>query len=156
MLPPPKPPRRCNAAGIALIKSFEKLELKAYRCPAGVWSIGWGSTRHVTPGMVITLEEAEERFRRDLAEAETAVSRMVRAKITDDQYAALVSWCFNVGEGNAAKSTLIRKVNAHQWLEAWSEFPRWCHAGGKISGGLIRRRAAEQSLFKPKQGDVLS
>jgi lysozyme len=152
MLQPPKQRRRCNAAGVAIIKQFESLQLDSYRCEAGVWSIGYGSTRHVVPGMTITEEEAEERLRRDLEEAEAAVERMVRTKITDDQYSALVSLVFNCGEGNIAKSTLIRKVNANLPLEAWAEFSRWVHAGGRISQGLIRRRIAEQKLFKPKPG----
>jgi lysozyme len=156
MLKPPRPQRRCNDKGIALIKEFEGLRLEAYRCQSGVPTIGYGSTRNVRMGMVITEEEAEARLRIDLRDAEEAVSRMVRTKITDDQYASLVSWCFNIGATNAAKSTLIRKLNANLPLEAWAEFPRWVHAGGKISQGLIRRRAAEQALFKPKRGDPVS
>lgn len=156
MLHPPHPQRRCNEAGIRLIKEYEGLRLESYQCPAGVWTIGFGSTKNVRRGMKITEAEAEDRLRIDLLAAEQAVSRMVKAKITDDQFAALVSWVFNVGEGNASKSTLIRKLNAQDMLGAWSEFSRWVHTSGAISGGLIRRRAAEQALFKPKRGDPLS
>lgn len=153
MLQPPHPQRRCNAAGIALIKEYEGLRLEAYQCSSGVWTIGYGSTRGVRKGMRITEEEAEARLRIDLLHAEEAVSRIVRCKISDDQFAALVSWVFNVGAEAAQKSTLIRKLNAQDFLGAWSQFPAWVHSGGKVSAGLIRRRAAEQDLFRLKPGD---
>jgi lysozyme len=157
MLTPPRPARRCNAAGVAIIKQFEELRLEAYQCPAGKWTVGYGHTgRDVYKGLKITPERAEELLRLDLAVAEAAVSRIVRTKITDDQFAALCSWVFNVGEMNASKSTLIRKLNAQDFLSAWAEFPKWVHSGGKILNGLIRRRAAEQDLFKPKRGDPVS
>jgi lysozyme len=100
--------------------------------------------------MVITEEEAEARLKVDLRDAEEAVSRMVRAKINDNQFSALVSLTFNCGGDAIAKSTLVRKLNAGLPMEAFSEFPRWCHSGGQILPGLIRRRAAEQALFKAK------
>lgn len=156
MLKPPRPQRRCNAAGVAIIKQFEGLRLEAYRCPAARWTIGFGSTKGVRPGMVITEEEAEARLKIDLRDAEEAVSRMVRTKISDDQFSALVSLVFNCGCDAIAKSTLIRKLNAQDVWGSFSEFPRWCHSGGQVLPGLIRRRAAEQALFKPKPGDRMS
>lgn len=153
MLHPPKPQRRCNAAGIAIIKQFEGLRLEAYRCPKGVWTIGYGSTKGVKPGMKITEEEAEARLKVDLRDAEEAVSRMVRTRITDAQFSSLVSLVFNCGCDAIAKSTLIRKLNAQDFYGAWAEFPRWVHSGGQVLPGLIRRRAAEQALFKPKPSD---
>lgn len=153
MLHPPKPQRRCNPGGIAIIKQFEGLRLEAYRCPAGKWTIGYGSTRGVRPGMVITEEEAEARLKVDLRDAEEAVSRMVRTRISDDMFSALCSLTFNCGCDAIAKSTLIRKLNAQDFYGAFSEFPRWCHSGGQVLPGLIRRRAAEQALFKPKPSD---
>jgi lysozyme len=156
MLNPPRPQRRCNDKGIALIKEFEGLRLTSYYCTGGKCTIGYGHTgRDVKPGMTITEEEAETLLRIDLASAEAAVSRMVRAKISHDQFSALVSLVFNAGETNIAKSTLIRKLNAQDFMGAWAEFPKWVHAGGRISQGLIRRRAAEQRLFKPKPGDAV-
>jgi len=157
VLNPPRPQRRCNDRGIALIKQFEGLRLTSYYCTAGKCTIGYGHTgRDVKPGMTITEEKAEELLRLDLRDAEAAVSRMVKAKISNDMFDSLVSLVFNCGEANIAKSTLIRKLNAQDFLGAWSEFSKWVHAGGKISPGLIRRRAAEQDLFKPKRGDPLS
>jgi lysozyme len=103
--------------------------------------------------MKITEEEANMRLLVDLRDAEEAVSRMVRTKVSDDQFSALCSLVFNCGRDAIAKSTLIRKLNAQDVWGSFAEFSRWCHSGGQVLPGLIRRRAAEQALFKPKPGD---
>lgn len=139
--------RKINNNGLDLIKHYEGLRLEAYQCSAGVWTIGYGSTRGVKPGMVIDEAEAEHRLRVDVAFAEIAVNKLVTVDLTDDQHAALVSFVFNLGAGNFGKSTLLRKLNAGDYEGAADEFPRWCRTGGRVLAGLKRRREAEKALF---------
>lgn len=139
---------RTGAKGIALIKSFEGLELRAYKCPADVLTIGYGSTGpHVKPNMVITEKQAEDLLRQDLVRFERAVTRLVTVPISQNQYDALVSFTFNLGEGNFSRSTLLKKVNARDFAGAQKEFAKWNRAGGIVLAGLTRRRAAEAKLF---------
>ena len=139
--------RTINAAGIALIKEFEGLRLTAYRDPVGVLTIGYGSTGpHVKPGLTITEAQAEELLRQDVARFEVAVADMAKVA-TDNQFAAMVSLAFNVGAEALRKSTLLRKHNAGDYTGARAEFARWKFAGGKVLGGLVRRRAAEAKLY---------
>jgi lysozyme len=143
--------RRINAAGLELIKRFEGLRLKAYRCPADVWTIGYGSTgAHVTPGLVITEARAEELLQEDLQRFEVAVAKAA-GSATDNQFAAMVSLAFNVGEAAFAKSTLCRKHNAADHFGAANEFKRWNKAAGRVMAGLSRRRAAEAQLYRTPQ-----
>jgi len=138
-----------NAAGLALIKEFEGLRLEAYLCPAGVWTIGYGSTgEHVYPGKVITEPEAEVLLRQDLWRFEDCISNAVHVTLTDNEYAALVSWCFNVGCGAAKSSTLVRRLNAYEDKERVirEELIRWNKGGGQVLPGLTRRREAEIAL----------
>ena len=140
--------RRINAEGLALIKEFEGLELKAYLCPAKVWTIGYGSTgAHVKPGMVITEAEAERLLRKDLERFERAVAKTCPVA-TDNQFAAMVSLAFNVGEDRFARSTLAKLHNAKAYEGASDEFPKWNKAGGKVLAGLSRRRARERDLYR--------
>lgn len=142
--------RRINAAGLALIKQFEGLELKAYVDPVGALTIGYGSTGpHVKPGMVITEAEAEDLLRDDLARFEKAVASMCPVA-TDNQFAAMVSLAFNAGagEGGFKTSTLRRKHNEGDHMGAAAEFARWNKAGGRVLNGLVRRRAAEAQLYR--------
>jgi lysozyme len=140
--------RRVGLPGQNLIKEFEELRLVAYLCPAKVWTIGWGSTRGVKPGMVITLAQAQKRFESDCFDAETAVSRNVLVPLNQNQYDALVSFVFNIGADKFRLSTLRRKLNAGDYAGAAKEFPKWKYANGKPSNGLIRRRKMERELFE--------
>ena len=138
-----------NAAGLQLIKEFEGLRLEAYICPAGVWTIGYGSTgEHVYPGQVITEPEAEELLRKDLWRFEDAVSSRVEVTLTDNEYAALVSFTFNCGCGALQESTLLRRLNAGEPKERvfCEELPKWVRGGGEVLPGLVRRREAEIDL----------
>lgn len=140
--------RRINDEGLALIKQWEGLRLTAYRCAAGVLTIGYGSTGpHVTEGMKITKAKAEKLLLKDLERFEAAIERLVTVPLNDNQFAALVSWAFNVGEGAVAKSTLIRKLNAEDYDAVPGELARWNKAGGKVLAGLSNRRAAEAGLW---------
>lgn len=141
---------KTSPKGIALIKSAEGLRLKAYPDPGtgGLpWTIGYGSTLGVTRTMVITAEQAEQMLAVDLVRFERAVERLVEVPINQGQFDALVSFAYNVGEGNFAKSTLLRRLNSGDSQGAAEQFGRWVNAGGKVLQGLVKRRAAERALF---------
>jgi lysozyme len=140
---------RCtNAAGVAIIREFEGCKLKAYRCPANRWTCGYGETENVGPTTVWTQEEADRRLALRLRRTEAAVEKMLLGtRVSDNQFSALVSLTYNIGETAFAKSTLLRKLRAGDTLGAFSEFPRWAHANGQLLSGLVRRRRAEQELF---------
>lgn len=141
--------RAIGAKGLALIKQFEGLELKAYKDAVGVLTIGYGSTGpHVKPGMVITEAEAEALLKKDLARFEAAVNRLTDGRATQNQFDAMTSLAFNVGEANLAGSTLLKLHNAGDYAGAANQFGRWNHAGGRVLAGLTRRRAAEALLYR--------
>lgn len=149
-------PRRINAAGLAIIKEFEGLELTAYRCPAGIWTIGWGHTGpDVRPGLTITGARAEELLAADLREFEAGVARLAPVA-SDNQFSALVSFAFNVGldeDGDSiaeglGDSTLLRKHNAGDFEGAARQFAKWNTAKGHVLPGLSRRRAMEAGLYR--------
>jgi lysozyme len=135
-----------NDAGIELIKSFEGLRLKAYRCSAGVLTIGYGHTSGVTEGQEIDEAEAERLLREDIAEFEAGVSR-VATDPTPNQFSAMVSLAFNIGLAAFGRSTVLRKHNAGDHADAAEAFMLWNKAGGRVLQGLIRRRAAERALY---------
>lgn len=140
--------RRTNQKGVDLIKGFEGLRLSPYRDPVGLLTVGYGHL--VKPGEhfgTLTEPEAETLLRADLHEAESAVERLVKVPLTDNQHAALVSFVFNCGSGNLEKSTLLRKVNGEDFTGASFEFLKWNKAGGRVLAGLVRRRRAEMELF---------
>lgn len=139
-----------SPAGLALIKRFEGLRTEAYRCPAGVWTIGYGSTRGVREGMRITEAQAESLLVEDCKRFERAVVGMVEVPITQGQFDALVSFAFNLGAEALRRSTLLRLLNQSRYAEAASQFPRWNKAGGRVLDGLTKRRAAERAMFEGK------
>ena len=140
---------RISQAGKDLIISFEGIRLQAYKCPAGVWTIGVGSTQPpVSPGEEITKKEAMDRFDRDLVKFEKAVDRLVTVPLTQNQFDALVSFTFNVGEGALAKSTLLKKLNAGNYDAVPAELMKWTRGGGKELPGLVRRRRAECAMWR--------
>lgn len=139
---------KISQKGIDLIKSFEGLELKAYKDSVGVLTVGWGSTgSHVIAGMTITKEQAEQLLKKDLERFEKGVSDLVKVKLNQNQFDALVSFSFNLGLSNLKSSTLLRKLNASDYSGASKEFERWNRASGKVLNGLTRRRIAERDLF---------
>lgn len=144
-----------SQAGIDFIKSHELLRLDAYLCPAGVPTIGWGSTRGVAMGMRITEEQAEARLRDDLAKAETVV-RKTRPNFTRGQYDALVSLAFNIGAPAYGSSTMKECVEEGKWAKAAKQFDRWIYARDPktkrpvVLPGLVKRRAAERAMFEGK------
>jgi lysozyme len=135
-------------AGLRLIKEFEGLRTEAYRCPAGVWTIGFGTTRGVKPGQVITEDEAEAMLRADVERFAQGVSERIQVPVTQGMYDSLVSFSYNVGLAAFSKSTLLRLLNQSKYDLAASEFSRWTRGGGRILPGLVKRRAAERALFE--------
>lgn len=140
--------------GLSLIKRHEGLRLEAYRCPAGVVTIGYGHTRTARIGMVIREEEADRLLRSDVRMAEQVVDATALRTLTplqQNQFDALVSFVFNVGSGNFATSTLRKKVVANPADKSiGDEFEKWVHAGGKKMTGLVNRRKDERELYDKK------
>lgn len=135
--------------GVSLIKSFEGLRLSAYPDPATGGepvTIGYGHTGGVKMGTTITEAKATEYLRSDLRRFERAVAKLA-PKTTQGQFDALVSFAFNVGEGNLSSSTLLKLHNAGDYAGAKGQFARWNKAAGKVMAGLTRRRAAEAELY---------
>jgi lysozyme len=141
---------RISQEGVNLIKHFEGCRLEAYKCPAGVWTIGYGHTKGVKEGDAIEQEAAEAFLIEDLEAFEQDVTRLVEVPLTQQQFDALVSWTFNLGAGNLAESTLLRKLNNYQYAEVPEQMMRWVRAGGQVLDGLVKRRAAEAALFQNK------
>ena len=138
---------KTSPKGIALIKEFEGLRLKAYLCPGGVWTIGYGHTAGVKPGMTITEEQAEQFLKEDMIVFEKAVNNQ-NLSINQNQFDALVSLIYNIGIGNFQKSTLLRKarINAND-NSIMDEFLRWVYSKGRVLPGLQRRRLREMKLY---------
>lgn len=136
--------------GVALIEAFEGCVLTAYPDPgtgAEPWTIGCGHTLGVVPGMTITREEASALLREDLQWAEAGVNHQVKVPLTQNQFDALVSFTFNVGQGALAGSTLLRLLNDGKYAEAGAQFLVWNRGGSGVMEGLTRRREAERALF---------
>lgn len=155
---------RTSQKGIDLIKQFEGCVLTAYKCPSGVWTIGYGHTDGVKQGQKITRNQAETYLKNDLKIYENAVNKYVTAPLNQNQFDALVSFCYNCGVGAFKSSTLRKKLNAQNYDGAAQEFARWNKGGGRVLSGLTKRRAAEKALFNTptatyytvKKGDTLS
>ncbi|MFZ4534343.1 MAG: lysozyme [Alsobacter sp.] len=140
--------------GLDLVKSFEGYHRRlpdgsctAYRCPAGVLTIGWGCTEGVREGQVWTEAEAEAALRRELVRFESAVQRLVTVDINANERDALISFAYNCGEGALSKSSLLKLLNKGDREGAARSFAAWNKGGGKVLPGLVRRRAAEAALF---------
>ena len=138
--------------GINLISSFEGCELKAYLCPAKVWTIGFGTTVYpngvkVKKGDSCTLDQAKQFKAHDLKRFEKTVNDLVKVPLTQNQFDALVSLTYNIGTGAFEKSTLLKKLNAGDYQGAADQFTVWNKGGGKVLQGLVNRRAKEKEVF---------
>jgi len=140
---------KTSQKGIDLIKKFEGFKSAPYRCPAGVWTIGYGTTQGITQkSECVTEKQAEELLRRDLIDAEATVRDLVRAPLAQHQFDALVSFVYNVGRGNFKKSTLLRLLNQQAFAAVPEQFLRFNWAAGVQLVGLTKRRKAEMLLFQ--------
>lgn len=141
-------------AALRLIAFFEGFRSRPYRCPAGIWTIGRGSTRYENGKRVagtdpeITEGRADEIVEHECKAVDRVNARLVKVPLARHERAALISFSFNVGTGNFAASTMRMKLNRGDRIGAAQEFPKWRRAGGRILRGLVRRRAAERRLFE--------
>ena len=137
---------KASEKAYSLVQQFEGLRLTAYRCPAGVWTVGYGHSG-VVPGIAITKELAEEFLKQDIIVAEGIVNAEC-LNLRQCQFDTLVSFVFNVGGGNFRKSTLLKKIKANPDDNAiMDEFLRWVYANGVVLPGLQKRRLVEMKLY---------
>jgi lysozyme len=149
-----------SQACIDLVKEFESCRLKAYLCSAGKWTIGWGRTKGVKEGMTCTQEQADRWLIEDLDEAQKLVDTYVKVPLNQGQLDATTSGMYNIGPGwkgykdglvylkRGAHSTFLTLLNAGRYEDACAALGDWVYGGGKKLNGLIRRRKAEQELWR--------
>ncbi len=131
-----------------VIKRFEGLRLKAYKDSKGIWTIGYGHTLNVKPGQVITKEEADELFERDLASFEKQLKPHLNdIKLSQNQYDAIVSLCYNIGVGAFVRSSIYKHLVRKEYNKAADAFLLYVYAGGQVLSGLQRRRRKERKIF---------
>lgn len=153
--PPPPPPSgagKINAKGLSIVKHFEGVRTTAYQDSVGVWTIGYGHTSMAGPpqvyaGQTITMQQAEDILKADLALFEKGVQAAITSPTNSDQFSAMVSFAFNVGLSALRDSTLLKKHNSRDYSGAADEFLRWVYAGSQKLPGLERRRKAERALY---------
>lgn len=137
--------------GLAIIKHFEGCSLKAYKpIPAEKeYTIGWGhKSSDIKAGMIISQEVADNLLIQDISVAEKCVQKFVTVPLTQNQFDALVSFCYNIGSYAFRASTLVAMLNANKYIEASNQFSRWVKGdNGKILQGLVKRRNMEKELF---------
>lgn len=138
-----------STTALDLIREFEGIKLKAYLCPAKVWTIGYGSTgKDITAGLVWTIDQAKARLDRDVATFAKGVAKLIAGTpTTQGQYDAMVSLAYNIGLGAFAKSSVLANHLAKRPVNACAAFKLWNKGGGKVLPGLVRRRAAEADLY---------
>lgn len=142
-----------NSASIKLIKSFEGCSLRAYKCPAGIWTIGYGTTAAagvgVVPheGMTITQAQADHYLNLTIEKFSAGVAALLTRATTQNEFGAFVSLAYNIGLGAFRKSSALRHFNAGDHAKAADAILMWNKAGGKVLAGLTRRRVAERDLF---------
>ncbi|NNP75577.1 lysozyme [Acinetobacter sp. Ac_3412] len=151
----PKQAMTVSSVGINLITSFEDLRLAAYDDGVGVWTIGYGTTIYpngvkVKRGDTCTKAQAMSFFQHDLRRFEVVINQAVKVVVNQNQFDALVSLAYNIGETAFKGSTLVKELNTGNYKAAADQFPKWNRGGGKVLRGLVRRRAAERELFLKK------
>lgn len=139
--------RTINTEGLELIKHFEGLRLTSYQDGNGIWTIGYGHTLKVEPGMSITQDQADLFLRLDLDHTQTGIMCMVDVPLSDNQFSALCSLVFNIGLGHFKDSTCLSKLNSGDYASACNWIGVWNKIAGKESDGLMQRRHSEQQLF---------
>lgn len=138
------PPLRTSERGGKFIKSFESSRLVAYKCPAGVWTIGYGHTRTAKPGMIITKEKAEMLLRDDLMRFESYVNTLIELGIRQNKFDALVSFSYNCGY---RLNKVKKEINSGLDYKVCSFLKQFKYAKGRILLGLVRRRAEECNMY---------
>lgn len=139
---------RLDKDGEDLIKGFEGCRLTAYQDQGGVESVGYGHTgKDVHKGLTITQEKADALFDHDVEWVEDAVNKDVTVKMTQNEFNALCSLCYNIGAGAFYNSTLLKDLNKGEYTQAQGQFKRWNHVDGHVNKGLTNRRAKEAEVF---------
>ena len=133
--------------GVELLTHFEGLKLEAYQDSVGVWTIGYGHTKGVTPSMKITESQASNLLKTELIEYQNYINEMVKVELSQCEYDALVCWVYNLGPTNLRESTLLKVLNQGDKFLVPEQIRRWNRAGGKVLKGLVRRREAEALMF---------
>jgi len=142
---------KISSNGLELIKHFEGFESKAYYCPAGVLTIGYGHTMGVQEGEEWSEDHASHMLEIEIEERYAkAVTDLVKVPLDQNMFDALVSWVYNLGRGNLESSTLLKVLNSGDYEGVPAQIKRWNKAGGKVLEGLVRRREAEANLFSGK------
>lgn len=138
-----------SKSGLQITKQFEGCRLTSYQDPRGIWTIGYGHTAGIGPGMTITQNQADDFLMEDIQTAVNAVNSLVDVDVplNQNEFDALVDFCFNVGAGNFANSTLLKLLNQGDYAGAAAQFDNWDYAGGVQLAGLLRRRQAETDEF---------
>ena len=136
-----------SSKALSLIRQFEGLRLSAYICPAGVPTIGYGTTKGVKMGDTITEEEAERLLEKDVSPFAKTISSLVKVQLNQNQFDALVCFVYNIGPHALASSTMLKLINQGLFDDAANQFVRWNKANGEALAGLTRRRMAERDLF---------
>ncbi len=136
-----------SEAGINLIKKWEGFRGSAYLDPVGIWTIGYGHTKGVQPGQVISESEALNLLKSEVKTYEDAVRRLVTVPLSQGQFDALTSFCYNTGIGALSQSTLLRYLNEEDYKAAADQFLRWVYGAGRVLPGLVSRRQHERRLF---------
>lgn len=138
--------------GLKFIKTWEGVKLIAYLDVIGKLTVGCGHLvrpeDNIKLGQKITQTQVDEFLRADIVSAENAVNELVKVELNQNQFDALVSFVFNLGRGNLAKSTLLKILNKGKYEYVPAQFGKWCFAGGRKINGLVKRRKAESDLFK--------
>lgn len=141
-------------AAINIIKRYEGLRLEAYKCPAGVWTVGYGSTqlngKPVKQGDKLTLQQAEELLKKEADNFRIRIAPFIKVSVNENQLSALISLAFNIGVTAFKNSTLLRKLNGKDYFGAADQFLVWTKANGRELLGLKRRREEERALFLKK------
>ncbi|AYO54377.1 lysozyme [Acinetobacter wuhouensis] len=154
-IPKTKVTGQCDISenGFAIIREFEGLELKAYQDTGGVWTIGIGTIKYpngnrVKEGDTCTQTQAEQWLKDDCVWVDACLDKYVKVPVSQNQFDALASFVYNIGENAFKKSTMLTLINQNNLTAAANQFDRWVFDNGKRVQGLVNRRAKERKLFE--------
>ncbi|MDM1248525.1 lysozyme [Acinetobacter sp. R933-2] len=149
--------RNISEKGFTLIREFEGLQLEAYKDTGGVWTIGFGTIKYpngisVKKGDTCTIQQAEQWLKNDCKWVDTCLDKNIKVHLNQNQFDALASFVYNIGETAFVKSTMLALINENSLTLAASQFDRWVYDNGKKIQGLVNRRSKEKALFKKALG----
>ena len=136
------------ASAISLIRQFEGCRLTAYQDQGGIWTIGWGDTENVQPGMTITQADADQRLVSRVDQTARGADNALAITLTASQAGACIDLAYNIVVGAFAGSTLLKDINRGNFSDVPTQFLRWNKVGGQPNAGLTRRRQAEINLWE--------